>query len=378
MRLVFVAPVVLAALLGCRDPKLTGMGCQQDGECGTPASAFKCETRTGVCYCRTDQACPGAQFCNIAGFCQDRAGCETNLDCADSSTFCDTASGQCISRGRCSSDLQCVLGEICDTTRSVCVAGCRTNGDCAGTSCRCGDVACACTGSTPEELARCQIGVCDAQFCANNTFCRFGESCGVQPDAGDPVARCYNDYNDRLRPYCDNCSFGGGTQICGSGPNYCLVDTRNPGNSFCGADCSSGQSCPRGYSCEDVIVVLTQWACSRSNPGCPTNPTLPCMTDADCRRGGSCVKSPGQTSGYCGGKCAVSEGDENGFCTCQVDQDCAQETCSAGECSISRRACVTDNDCRAIRCVDFQGGGGCLIGQNCAPADGLSCNDVKQ
>jgi hypothetical protein len=74
----------------------------------------------------------------------------------------------------------------------------------------------------------------------------------------------------------------------------------------------------------------------------------------------------------------VSEGDENGFCTCQVDQDCAQETCSAGECSISRRACVTDNDCRAIRCVDFQGGGGCLIGQNCAPADGLSCNDVKQ
>jgi len=378
MRLVFVAPVVLAALVGCRDPKLAGMGCQQDSECGTPASAFKCETRTGVCYCRTDQACPGAQFCNIAGFCQDRAGCETNLDCADSSTFCDTASGQCISRGRCSSDLQCVLGEICDTTRSVCVAGCRTNGDCAGTSCRCGDVACACTGSTPEELARCQIGVCDAQFCANNTFCRFGESCGVQPDAGDPVARCYNDYNDRLRPYCDNCSFGGGTQICGSGPNYCLVDTRNPGNYFCGADCSSGQSCPRGYSCEDVIVVLTQWACSRSNPGCPTNPTLPCMTDSDCRRGGSCVKSPGQASGYCGGKCAVSEGDENGFCTCQVDQDCAQETCSAGECSISRRACVTDNDCRAIRCVDFQGGGGCLIGQNCAPADGLSCNDVKQ
>jgi hypothetical protein len=27
--------------------------------------------------------------------------------------------------------------------------------------------------------------------------------------------------------------------------------------------------------------------------------------------------------------------------------------------------------------VDFQGGGGCLIGRNCAPANGLSCVDVK-
>jgi hypothetical protein len=39
---------------------------------------------------------------------------------------------------------------------------------------------------------------------------------------------------------------------------------------------------------------------------------------------------------------------------------------------------VTDQDCRSIRCVDFQGGGGCLIGQNCAPANGLSCTEVKQ
>jgi hypothetical protein len=102
------------------------------------------------------------------------------------------------------------------------------------------------------------------------------------------------------------------------------------------------------------------------------------MTDADCRRGGSCIKSPGQSSGYCAGKCAVDEGDENGFCTCQVDSDCAQETCSAGECSVSRRSCVVDNDCRSIRCVDFQGAGGCFVGSNCAPANGLSCNEVKQ
>jgi hypothetical protein len=48
-----------------------------------------------------------------------------------------------------------------------------------------------------------------------------------------------------------------------------------------------------------------------------------------------------------------------------------------GECSISRKRCVTSDDCRSIRCVDFSGAGGCLIGQNCAPASGLSCNDIR-
>ncbi|MDP1825286.1 MAG: hypothetical protein Q8L48_18665 [Archangium sp.] len=377
LRLALFVSASVLAMAGCKDTRLGGKGCREDKECGSPTSAYRCEAQTGVCYCRTDDACPGAQFCNVAGFCQDRSGCENNQDCLDTSTFCDTSSGQCLPRGRCSSDLQCVLGEVCDVARSRCVMGCRTNGDCNGTSCRCADVACSCTGTTPEELARCEIGTCDPEFCADSTFCRFGESCGVQPDAGSPRARCYTDYDTRLRPYCDNCTFGGGVSICGTGPNYCLIDTRHPGNSFCGADCASGQSCPRGYACQDVIVVVSQWACTRTNPSCPVNSALPCATDAECRRGGTCAKAPGQTMGYCAGKCAVDEGDEDGFCTCQVDDDCAQETCSAGECSVSRRSCVVDTDCRSIRCVDFQGGGGCFIGSNCAPANGLSCNEVK-
>lgn len=362
---------------GCKTNQLANTGCLEDKDCGDPASAYRCEPQTGVCYCRTDAACPGAQFCNTAGFCQDRAGCEKNADCLDPSLFCDTTSGQCLAQGRCSTDLQCDLGKVCDTTKALCVDGCRTNGDCPGTSCRCGDVACNCTGTTPEELARCEIGVCDPYFCSDSSYCRFGETCGEDPDAGMSRASCYSDYDTRVRPYCDNCSFGGGVEVCGVGPNYCLIDTRHPGASFCGADCSSGQSCPRGYSCQDVIVVFTQWACTRSNPACPINTALPCATDEECKRGGTCVKQPGMPNGYCAGKCAVEEGDENGFCTCQVDSDCAQETCSAGECSISRKPCVNSDDCRSIRCVDFQGGGGCLIGQNCAPANGLSCVEVK-
>jgi hypothetical protein len=368
--------LLLIVIGGCRDTRVGTGGCREDGDCGMPAAAHRCEERTGVCFCRTNEACPAAQFCNLAGYCQDRAGCEKNSDCLDPSLFCDTGSGTCLSRGRCATDVQCGLGQVCDSRRSVCVEGCRNSGDCNGISCRCGDEACACTGTTPEERQRCSIGVCDVTFCASQSYCRFGESCGV-PDGGSRAA-CFDDYSPDTRPYCDNCVFGGGTSICGRGANYCLIDTRTPGNSYCGADCAEGQSCPRGFACQDVIVVSSQWACTKANPACPTNPSLPCMEDRDCRRGGQCVKAPGAASGTCAGKCAVDEGDNQGFCSCQVDADCAQETCSAGECSISRKRCVTDAECRTIRCVDFQGGGGCLIGQNCAPSNGLSCNDVRR
>ncbi len=369
--------VALLALTGCRDPKLGTKACGQDSDCGSPAASYRCEPQTGVCYCRTDDACPASQFCNTVGFCQDRSGCSVNADCLDPSLFCDAVSGSCLARGRCTSDLQCALGSVCDVARSSCVAGCRTAGDCSGSSCRCGDVACACSGSTPEELARCTIGECDSNFCAGAEFCAYGERCGVVDAGANPRAACFSDYDSDVRPYCDSCRFGGGLSVCGTGANFCLVDTRNAGSYYCGADCSEGQSCPRGYGCQDVVVVSSQWQCSRANPGCPTNTELPCSSDSDCKRGGSCVKLPGAASGSCAGKCGVDEGDLTGFCSCQVDSDCAQETCTTGECSISRKKCVNDIDCRSIRCVDFAGGGGCLIGQNCAPNDGLSCIEVR-
>ena len=126
------AALALAALAGsCRDPNLSKKACVIDEDCGTPAAAYRCEAETGVCYCRTDAACPPSQFCNTVGFCQDRSGCEKNADCLDPSLFCDTSTGSCLSYGRCSTDLQCDLGQVCDLMRSLCVDGCRKNGDCA-------------------------------------------------------------------------------------------------------------------------------------------------------------------------------------------------------------------------------------------------------
>lgn len=367
----------LALLLcACRGNNVAGTGCKQDSDCGS-AEAFRCEEQTGVCYCRTDDACPPSQLCNVAGFCQDRSGCEKNIDCLGDNLFCDTTTGSCLPKGRCTLDMHCPLGQVCHTQSTRCVDGCRSNGDCAGVSCRCGDGPCGCDAGTQAERLACLVGTCDSTFCADDTFCRFGQLCGVPPDAGSAVNQCYSDYDVDRRPYCSNCVYGAGTNICGSGPNYCLIDTAHPGNYFCGADCSDGQACPRGYSCQDVIVVMSQWQCTRADPVCPTNVQLPCTENADCKRGGTCVKAAGQPSGFCAGKCDLAEGDPVGFCSCQTDSDCAQETCSAGECSISRRKCITEKDCRPIHCVDYQGGGGCLIGQNCAPANGLSCLEVQ-
>ena len=372
-RLAFLLLALLLAapgLSGCRENTVRSTGCSQDSDCGSPASAHRCETETGVCLCRTNTACTPTEFCNGSGFCQDRAGCEKNADCLDDTLVCDTTTGSCMPRGRCTTDLQCPMGQVCGPA-STCVDGCRRDGDCEAVSCRCGDGACDPDGG--------QLGTCDGTFCSSDRFCRFGEICAAQPDSGVPYAMCGTDFDPVRRPYCGNCSFGGGDALCGNGPNFCLIDTQNVGNYYCGVDCSEGQACPRGYGCQDVIVVgggaLPQ--CSAANPSCPANPALPCATDAECPRGGSCAKAPGAPNGYCAGQCAVSEGDPVGYCTCLVDADCAQESCSAGRCSISKRACVTDSDCRSIRCVDFNGMGGCLIGQNCAPDEGLSCLQVQ-
>jgi hypothetical protein len=268
---------------------------------------------------------------------------------------------------------------VCDLSRSACVDGCRFNGDCDGASCRCGSGPCACSGATAAEVAACPLGVCDAAFCAHQAFCPFGQVCDLLSDGGSGLAQCYSDFDIDRRPYCASCTWGGGVSTCGTGPNFCLVDTYHPGNSFCGADCSQGQSCPNGYACHDIIVVGTAGSpqCSPSNPACPVNAALDCTADADCPRGGTCVPDPGQPGGHCAGGCSVGENQSVGYCTCLVDADCAQDSCSAGECTISRRPCVTVNDCPIARCVDFDGHGGCLIGQNCAPADGLSCNEVQ-
>lgn len=375
VRWLWAAVAAGALLAACDRRQLNNNRCAQDADCGNPAAAFRCEVSTGACFCRTNDACPGAQFCNPIGFCQDRAGCEKNADCLGSNLFCDTTTGTCLARGRCTNDLQCALGEVCDVARAQCVVGCKNAGDCPGTSCRCDDQACGCTATDPTGRAACRIGTCDPDFCEDKSFCRFGDLCGVPPDAGTTRTSCHSDFNIDTRPYCARCTGGAGLDTCGRGANYCIIDTRT-NSTYCGADCSDGQACPRGYDCRQIRVVLSRWRCD-ANTACPGDPSLPCSTDTDCARGGSCLKALGQSTGFCAGQCRLREGSDFGYCSCQIDLDCPQQTCSQGECSISRKRCINDSDCRTIRCVDFDSLGACHIGDNCTPANGLTCNEVQ-
>jgi hypothetical protein len=52
---------------------------------------------------------------------------------------------------------------------------------------------------------------------------------------------------------------------------------------------------------------------------------------------------------------------------------------SSRTCSISQRPCTLDGTgCQPIRCVPFHDVGGCFIGQNCVPLEGLVCSQVRQ
>ena len=280
-------------------------------------------------------------FASLAASCQQAKTCDSST-CAGC-----CASGECV---------QAPSGRQCGVRGSACVE-CPGNGAFCNALGLCGvEVSGGGGGATGGGTGGGAGGGggsdagSDAGACAT---CRAGEFC--VEDGG--AVTCLDDYDAVLRPYCDACS----GQTCGAGPNFCLS---SGASSACGVDCSRGQSCPIGYTCQDVMVVAREWSCSAASP-CPPNPTLPCGTSMDCRVGSQCV------SGFCAPPCL------NGFCGCQVDTDCVQETCAAGQCSITRLGCVTETNCRPIRCVASGDAGACLIGANCSPAPGLTCADVK-
>jgi hypothetical protein len=382
----FLAALLLAACAS--DAKLT-KGCKTDADCGEPPDRFRCEVESGECRCRTSSACAAGESCNSHGFCQAKVGCTVTAECP-SGHFCDPGSSTCLADGRCASDLHCPLGELCDRSQSQCKPGCRSHGDCAlRDTCLCKskredgseeEIPCQCNVTTSAERAMCALGRCAPKTCGDNSFCGFGEACRPPPEGGP--AQCSSDYDPVYRPYCDRCVYSPGKDTCGKGPNFCITETLTR-ITYCGADCSQGQSCPNGYRCRDIVVVYSRWECY-SNADCGTTERrskVPCSVDGDCPNSGVCAKEPGQSAGLCAGKCFIREGAERGFCSCVVDDDCFQDECDTvtRTCSVTRRDCTLNGPgCRRIRCVDLGQRGGCQIGQNCTPIEGLTCNDVRK
>ena len=338
--------------------------CVEDAECVKEhGPGFYCSDRyyPKVCVCANDAACGPDMFCNSAGFCQASVGCYTNADCPEES-ICDVHRNRCIQEGRCTYDLHCPIGEVCDELNNRCVSGCRGSGDCPlGQACRC-----------PDGEEECRIGVCEYGVCDDSTFCPYGWICEEDEDLGDLVCKL-----DERGPYCDHCEYGPGDMPeCGDDyMNRCLVDTWAGGHAnYCGVDCSRGQPCPSGFRCAH-IVRLTQRLCEEDEMCEPSD--IPCDTDEDCP-GGRC-----DSSGYCAGKCIIHEGHSVGWCTCVQDSDCPVEYCDpvTRRCSQTRQPCQLEGDehgCQGqLRCVNLYGRGGCVVGRNCAPQEGITCSEVR-
>ncbi len=383
MRAATVLAVAALAASACSSTKLkTVVGCQTAADCGDPA-AWSCQASTGTCHCTSNAACPAGQFCNPAGFCQAKVTCYTNADCP-TGEICDFTSNVCIAMGRCTSDAQCPIGQLCDLGSGTCQAGCHDYGDCPlPDACLCpgdggGQVECVCAALDPAGRGACAIGQCNSSYCPVTWECPYGQTCLV-PDGGTlPI--CVNTYDSNQRPYCDACTQTPGTNsYCGSGANFCLLQTANGqfGGTYCGSDCSQGQLCPSGYICDDVVVVRSV-GCGMDSDR-PTD-SVPCLKDADCPNDGLCRIPSGAAAGFCSGRCYKGEGEAQGFCTCVIDSECDQDTCDSAsrQCSISRRDCsLQGGGCQSIHCISFQGAGGCFIGQNCVPAAGLTCQQVR-
>lgn len=373
--------------LGCPPAAETGP-CRNDKECGDYRF---CDA--GLCLCADDRGCSQGESCNAAFQCQAVAGCRDNSDC-QGETFCDITSGLCIGADQCAIDLHCPFGNVCDAALTECVRGCREEGDCA--------LGFACIGAGRDRLGQCAMGIC-----RGNDLCKIQEICDLS--SGECI------FDDR-GPYCGACQNLWSDDECGGGANYCLVDTGDPsGRSYyCGVDCSQGQACPFGYECHDVIIL------PRSAPLCRVEKCLAgscstggasCTVDQDCLLGppggdcprariGNCLDDQTRSCGGdddccdqppCGeGLCVVQEcrggeGDVLGHCTCTRDMDCPIDECRdadlsdpenqvAGDCLISGHACYDDIDCDIIACVE----GGCMIGQNCAPANDRTCRELSR
>lgn len=403
-----------ASLVGCKTEPTIIDSCRDARDC---RAGEVCDVALGRCLCTLDEACEDGEFCNRAGNCQARAGCVDNSGCTQANTFCDILSGECllgpaeVLDASCGLVSHCPIGSICTTGQ--CVAGCHDDGDCAlGLLCIEGQ----CTGG--EGL------------CRTDDFCEYQERC-----VGSQCAR-------ERGPYCRGCSplaTPNNPDPCDHPRNFCLVNSAEAGGSpyFCGVDCSLGQPCPNGYGCNGVLI-LTDGRCRsnvqcRCQPGtdylatltsscslpapcdpvqpngqpdpdavfclddghaaCPGSEEVPgfclvrrgarsgncgCATDAECGEGGTCVSGV-----CCSGRvrtdrsCFANEGAVSGFCSCGTDDDCPTDICdgASSTCALTGLPCTPgNNDCGPLACID----GACLIGQNCAPSEGLACSELTR
>jgi hypothetical protein len=302
--------------------------------------------------------------------------CIANTNC-EPGDMCNATTSSCVEGVQCLRDGHCDVGAICEG--ASCEAGCRDDADCA--------LDLGCIGASLGG----GVGVCGVA-CTDASLCAFGELCVAGECVVDP------------RGVCEPCSAS-----C-EAPDSCRIDVT--GFSFCAIDCFGGQECPRGFSCQDIVIVPPSAPfCTLpetcESGACSRNTATSCVVDEDCPEGppgGDCSIQNGGRFGNCAldadtacradGDCAAGDtcvliecrataNGDFGFCTCSRDSDCPVDICIGadlsdpanpvmGHCELAGHDCFESFECDVITCVD----GGCLLGRSCDLPNGVPCPQI--
>ncbi len=244
---------------------------------------------------------------------------------------------------------------MCDLARSAAASTAAAPAATArARSCRCGELACACTGTTPAEVAQLRARGVRPQLLRDSSFCHFGELCGVPPDAGErrravPRNVCYSDFDLDRRPYCARCTNGGGHRHLRHRRQ--LLHHRHPHRRHLlrrrlqrGPGVPPRLRLPRHSHRLHPLAVQRDRRPARPTRRCPARPT-PTASAAALRQ-----VPPARRPASAPGMCRLREGSSFGYCSCQVDLDCAAAVAAAPASAPSAGSkCVTDQDCRSIQ-----------------------------
>ncbi len=326
-----------AAAVACTD----GIACTQDG-CD-PATGCTFDDIEGACSdgdpCTVGDACSGGACvggaplsCNDGNPCTDDAcspsvGCQftaNSADCDDGNACTPTdgcAGGSCVGAGA----LECDDGKPCTTHSCDPATGCKqafntapcddgdlctTSDVCAGGACKPG-AALPCTDGNPCTDDGC-AALIGCTFTANSAACDDGNKC--TPNDGCVGGAC----------------IGTGVVACQS--NECQT-----------AACDPAKGCettPLSGPCDDGDTCTTSDACS--DGACKGGGTLQCFddepcTDDTCETDQGCVFTDNTLACNDSDPCTVTDVCSVGACvgsgapTCDDDDKCTTDTCTAGD-----------------------------------------------
>ena len=351
---------------GCINPN----ACLAGEQCN--ALTDRCEVPVTTCANANELCELDDDLCTI-----DRCNAElqcVNVSSVECQSFEQCVDGQCIATV-CYSNDDCDDHNVC--TNNVCennlckapepISGaCRigdNEGVCVDGSCNINEDECSDTNPCPSDDYTCEDGTCIVVACNDNIQCNDGNVCTKN--------RCVNNVCNFDEFESSACDVNGEAGICVDG--ICDVDV---------PECSAGNPCPDGYSCNEITGVCIQENCTQETV---CNDQNECTNDRCNRNTNECefintegVCAVDETPGICvDGNCSTDDIVCDYANPCPDGYSCEDGSCVpiTPECRTADQCLDDGNICTDELCVNYQ----CVSEPNlnsCDDNDPCTENDV--